>query len=417
MSEAPFFVCTPFRNRRSAAFSPPKLDFFSTFLKSESPRFFRVHTIGNSENLTLEPTVNPAQPARTTADAPVPQLPQTLRWKDGQLFFLDQTRLPLEVMEERQDSVVQVWESIQQLKVRGAPAIGIAGAYGLVVAMQEKQGLSSTDYLKELQQQADYLDSSRPTAVNLHWALQRMVRKAEPFAGESAGTIHQALTEEAIAIHDEDRALCRGIGEAGVSLIAEGSGVLTHCNAGSLATSELGTATAAMYLAHAQGTRFRVYADETRPLLQGARLTSWELQQSGLDVTLICDNMAATTMAEELIDLVIVGTDRVAANGDVANKIGTLGVAILAKHFGIPFYVACPYSTIDFNTPSGNKITIEERNADEVTSFGAKRTAPEAMPVRNPAFDVTPAELVSGLITERGILRPPYSESLRQHYA
>jgi methylthioribose-1-phosphate isomerase len=244
-----------------------------------------------------------------------------------------------------------------------------------------------------------------------------MLQKAEALAKESAGTIHQALTEEALAIHKEDRALCRGIGEAGLSLILEGSGVLTHCNAGSLATSELGTATSPMYLAHAQGTRFRVYADETRPLLQGARLTSWELQQSGIDVTLICDNMAATTMAQGLIDLVIVGADRVVANGDAANKIGTLGVAILAKHFDIPFYVACPYSTIDFNTLSGDEIIIEERDANEVTNFGAKPTAPDAMQVLNPAFDVTPAELVSGLITERGILRPPYTESLRQHYA
>ena len=360
--------------------------------------------------------MNPHKQANTT-DPALPQLPQTLRWNNGQFFLLDQTRLPLETVEERQDSVEQVWESIKQLKVRGAPALGIAGAYGLVVAMQEQQTLATADYLKELQRQADYLDSSRPTAVNLHWALQRMLQKAEALAKESAGTIHQALTEEALAIHEEDRALCRGIGEAGLLLISEGSGVLTHCNAGSLATSELGTATSPMYLAHAQGTRFRVYADETRPLLQGARLTSWELQQSGIDVTLICDNMAATTMAQGLIDLVIVGTDRVVANGDVANKIGTLGVAILAKHFDIPFYVACPYSTIDFNTLSGDEIIIEERDANEVTNFGAKPTAPDAMQVLNPAFDVTPAELVSGLITERGILRPPYTESLRQHYA
>jgi methylthioribose-1-phosphate isomerase len=360
--------------------------------------------------------VNPHKQTSTTEPS-LPQLPQTLRWDNGQFFLLDQTRLPLETFEERQDSVVQVWNSIKQLKVRGAPAIGIAGAYGLVVAMQEHQTLANADYLQELQRQADYLDSSRPTAVNLHWALQRMLQKAQSLAKESAGTIHQALTEEAIAIHEEDRVLCRGIGEAGVLLISEGSGVLTHCNAGSLATSELGTATSPMYLAHAKGTRFRVYADETRPLLQGARLTSWELQQSGIDVTLICDNMAATTMAEGLIDLVIVGTDRVAANGDVANKIGTLGVAILAKHFGIPFYVACPYSTIDFDTPSGTEITIEERDANEVTNFGARPTAPDAMQVRNPAFDVTPSELVSGLITERGILRPPYTESLRKQYA
>jgi methylthioribose-1-phosphate isomerase len=224
------------------------------------------------------------------------------------------------------------------------------------------------------------------------------------------------LEEEAIRIHEEDVHLCLKMGVNGVSLIKEGMGVLTHCNAGALATTGIGTATSPMYLAHQNGVQFRVYADETRPLLQGARLTSWELNKAGLDVTLLTDNMAAHIMSQGLIDLVITGTDRVAANGDVANKIGTHGVAILAKHFGIPFYVACPYSTIDFNTAEGKDIVIEEREAEEVLHFGLRRTAPEEIKVRNPAFDLTPHELVSGLITEKGIIQAPFAENLRQEY-
>lgn len=350
-------------------------------------------------------------------DKPLKALPQTLRWENDQFFLLDQTRLPHEVIDEHQKTVEQVWDSINQLKVRGAPAIGIAGAYGLALAMQDKSKLSLNQFKEGLKKQAAYLDSARPTAVNLSWALQRMVRLAESSNASNSVELLGQLVAEAIRIHDEDRELCQGIGNSGLPLVREGVGLLTHCNAGSLATSEMGTATAPMYLAHADGIRFRVYADETRPLLQGARLTSWELQQAGIDVTLICDNMAATTMAQGLIDLVIVGTDRVAANGDVANKIGTLGVAILAKHYGIPFYVACPYSTIDFDTPDGSKILIEQRADEEVTGFDGQPTAPVPCKVTNPAFDITPNELVTGLITEKGILSPPFTESLRQHYA
>ncbi|MEM8603148.1 MAG: S-methyl-5-thioribose-1-phosphate isomerase [Cyanobacteria bacterium P01_H01_bin.121] len=347
-----------------------------------------------------------------------------MQWQAGGLYLLDQTQLPLKTVVEKQENVAQVWDSIKQLKVRGAPAIGIAGAYGLVLSMQNQTDLPMAAFLQELERQANYLDTARPTAVNLSWALKRLVQLAKQQQqlnqnlnqDLSVSELYQRLEQEAIAIHDEDRQLCRGIGEAGVSLIRDGMGVLTHCNAGSLATSEFGTATAPMYLAHAQSKQFRVYADETRPLLQGSRLTAWELQQAGVDVTVICDNMAAAIMAQGLIDLVIVGTDRVAANGDVANKIGTLGVAILAQYFQIPFYVACPYSTIDFNTPTGQAITIEERGEAEVTHFGLRRTAPENIQYRNPAFDVTPNQLVTGLITERGILRPPYAESLRQQY-
>jgi methylthioribose-1-phosphate isomerase len=344
-------------------------------------------------------------------------LPQTLTWKDGEFFLLDQIQLPLATVMEKQETVEQVWDSIKQLKVRGAPAIGIAGAYGLVLSVQQQTHLEMADFLAELKRQVAYLDSARPTAVNLHWALNRMVNKAIELSHLAVPDLYRALEAEAIQIHDEDRQLCHKIAEHGVSLIQPHKGVLTHCNAGSLATSEWGTATAPMYLAHQQGIPFKVYADETRPLLQGSRLTSWELQQAGIDVTLICDNMAAHLMSQGLIDLVIVGTDRVAANGDVANKIGTLGVAILANYFQIPFYVACPYSTIDFATPEGQSIVIEERGEAEVTHFGLRRTAPENIQYRNPAFDVTPHTLVAGLITERGIIRSPFRENLQQYYS
>ncbi len=341
-------------------------------------------------------------------------LAQTLSWKDGVLTLLDQTLLPVEVKFEKQESVEQVWDSIKKLKVRGAPAIGIAGAYGLLYGVKDKTDLPKEEFLKALRKSAEYLDTSRPTAVNLSWALKRMVAFAESLDSSDSREIYKALEEEAVRIHNEDRQICRNIGLSGKELIKDGMGVLTHCNAGSLATSELGTATAPMYLAHEDGVKFRVYADETRPLLQGARLTSWELQQSGVDVTLITDNMAAFMMSKGFIDIAIVGCDRVAANGDTANKIGTMGVAILAKHFDLPVYIACPSSTIDFDTESGDDIVIEERDPDEVTSFGERRTGPEGIKVRNPAFDVTPHELIAGFITEKGIIRPPFKENLKK---
>ena len=343
---------------------------------------------------------------------------KSLRWEAGELILLDQTRLPGEVVEERQDTAEQVWDSIQKLKVRGAPAIGIAGAYGLLVGLMPHRNDPMPAFLDTIRDVAGYLNASRPTAVNLSWALKRMVAFAEGQAGAAAGpaALYGAMVGEAVRIHEEDKAICRAIGEHGKGLIAPGSGVLTHCNAGALATSELGTATAPMYLAHAEGKAFRVYTDETRPLLQGARLTAWELQRAGLDVTLICDNMAATIMSQGLVQLCVVGCDRVAANGDTANKIGTLGVAILARHFGIPFYVACPSSTVDLGTPTGAEIVIEERGAEEVTSFGARRTGPEGIQVRNPAFDVTPHALITGFITERGIIRPGFQTHLAEAF-
>lgn len=339
---------------------------------------------------------------------------KSVEYRDGKFLVLDQTKLPVEVEVEEQESVEQVWDSIKKLKVRGAPAIGVAGAYGLVVAMRDKANLDGPAFLSELKKQADYLDGSRPTAVNLHWALSRVVDAANSSGITNGADLLEVVTAEAIAIHQEDIQLCKQIGEYGVDLIKDGMGVLTHCNAGRLATSEYGTATAPMYLAHEKGVKFSVYSDESRPLLQGSRLTAWELQQAGIDVYTITDNMAAFVMQQGLIDLIIVGTDRVAANGDMANKIGTMGVAILARHFGIPFYVASPFSTIDLTTPTGADIVIEEREDDEVTHFGLRRTAPEGIKVRNPAFDVTPNELVTGIITDRGIVRAPYDKNLKE---
>jgi len=343
-------------------------------------------------------------------------LPRSVRWVSGELYILDQTQIPSHIVEERQQSLEQVWDSIKRLKVRGAPAIGIAGAYGLLLGLKDMTGLSADRFIAELERRADFLNTARPTAVNLEWALTRMVRSARELKGKDSTIIYNHLVEEALQIHDEDKKLCRRIGEHGAKLIDDGMGILTHCNAGALAVSELGTALAPIYIAHGRGIRIRVYVGETRPLLQGSRLTTWELQQAGIGVTLICDNMAAHIISQGLVNLIIVGADRVAANGDVANKIGTMGLAIISRHFSIPFYVACPYSTVDFFTPKGSEIIIEEREDAEVAYCGSCRIAPEGILVRNPAFDITPNELITGLITERGIISPPYDSNLRKAF-
>lgn len=343
-------------------------------------------------------------------------IPLAVEWKDGDMYLLDQTKLPNTVTIEKQETAQQVWESIKALKVRGAPAIGIAGAYGLLVAIRSKRDLPSSDFMSHIENQCKYLDSSRPTAVNLGWALKRMFEKAQSFSSLDSSEIYLELEKEAIAIHEEDIECCHAIGKHGADLIENGMGILTHCNAGSLAVSELGTALAPMYTAHAQNKQLKIFADETRPLLQGSRLTAWELFEAGLDVTLICDSMAAHFMSKGHIQLVIVGTDRVAANGDVANKIGTLGVAILADFYKIPFYVACPFSTIDLLTPVGDDIPIEQRDSQEVIQFAQNLVAPKDVSVGNPAFDVTPNRLVAGFITEKGIIRPPYVETLKQTF-
>lgn len=341
-------------------------------------------------------------------------LPEAIRWHNEELYLLDQTLLPFEEVYRQQKTAEDVWESVKQLRVRGAPAIGVAAAYGLCVALQSELSLPAGQFRNAVKDKADYLDSSRPTAVNLGWALKRMQEAIRNSEGFDTPALYRRLVEEAVAIHQEDQQLCLGMGEHGAALISDGMGILTHCNAGAMATSGIGTATAPMYVAHQRGMKFRVYADETRPLLQGARITSWELHRSGLDVTLNTDNMTAYLMSRGLIDMVIVGTDRVAANGDVANKIGTLGVAIMARHFDIPFYVACPSSTYDPFTPTGADIEIEQREAEEVRSFGNAAVALGDVQVVNPAFDVTPCELVTGLITELGIARAPYRESMRE---
>jgi methylthioribose-1-phosphate isomerase len=330
-------------------------------------------------------------------------IPRSIQWvggTDGFLRLLDQTALPTATTYRDCYSVGDVWEAIRALRVRGAPAIGVAAAYGVVIGVRRQPIAEVTAYLR----------TSRPTAVNLYWALDRMERRSSAVDG---GDALRGLLDEAHSISAEDATTCRAIGLAGSHLIRDGVGVLTHCNTGGLATAEYGTALAVIFTAAEEGRRFHVFADETRPLLQGARLTMWELQQHGLDATLICDSMAAQVMKEGRVQLVIVGADRIAANGDTANKIGTYGVAVLAKHHGIPFYVAAPVSTFDLSLPSGDAIPIEQRDPREVTHGFARQTAPDGVAVYNPAFDVTPHELITGIITERGVIAPVSPETVR----
>lgn len=335
---------------------------------------------------------------------------------DGKsLEILDQTLLPGTVKTLRLTRIEDVWEAIRTLRVRGAPAIGVAAAIGLAVSLSRFRTEEPAAFLAELHRQKDYLSTARPTAVNLFWALERMEAAAREDPDLSVPALRARLFTEAERIREEDIAISRAIGEAGFALLHPGCGVLTHCNAGTLATAKYGTALAPLYIALERGmTDFRVYCDETRPLLQGARLTAFEMRAAGADTTLLCDNMAASLMQSGKIDLVLVGCDRVAANGDTANKIGTCGVAILAKHYGIPFYVCAPSTTIDMSLESGRQIPIEERGADEVTELWYKRRmAPPDIRVYNPAFDVTEAELITGIITEKGLVRPPYGPAFR----
>ncbi len=338
----------------------------------------------------------------------------TIRWDhdEGELVLLDQTRLPDVVAYERCRDLESVAEAIRGLKVRGAPAIGVTAAYGVVVGVLRSGADDYASICREADDAADVLAATRPTAVNLFWALDRMRRAVREHRGVPAEDIKRALLREAQSIQAEDETTCRLIGEHGATLLNPGQTVLTHCNAGALATAGTGTALAVVYQAHEEGKRIHVYADETRPILQGARLTAWELARAGIGVTLICDNMAAQVMKEGRIDCVIVGADRVASNGDVANKIGTYGVAVLADAHDVPLYVAAPFSSIDLSMASGREIPIEEREAAEITHGPGGRNAPEEVEVYNPAFDVTPARYVSAIITERGVARQPYAESL-----
>lgn len=339
---------------------------------------------------------------------------------DGCLRLLDQTKLPGEIAFIDCHDAETVFDAIRSLRVRGAPAIGIAAAYGVVLGLinnsrgqrQASANVANNELRQRVDEVASYLAQSRPTAVNLFWAIDRMKRVAESSSAITADELAEVLLREAKAIHDEDRAMCHAIGRFGAQLLRDGQGVLTHCNAGGLATAEYGTALALFFAAQDAGKRLHVYADETRPLLQGARLTAWELKQRAIDVTLICDSMAAQVMREGRVQAVVVGADRIAANGDTANKIGTYGVAVLAAAHEIPFYVAAPTSTFDLSIASGETIPIEQRSAAEITHGFGRQTAPEGVQVYNPAFDVTPARLIRAIICERGIIEPVNAGSI-----
>lgn len=330
----------------------------------------------------------------------------------GHIRMIDQTRLPTELVHLETANLDEICEAIKMLRVRGAPAIGVAAGMGVVAAIQNDSANNAADLVMSVNKAADQLGATRPTAVNLFKALDRMREVAEKDLSLTVPAIKERLAQEAIAIFERDRTMCRQIGKHGSSLLKDGQAILTHCNAGSLATSEYGTALAPIYTAKEEGKAIHVYADETRPLLQGARLTAWELMQEDIQVTLICDNTAAQLMKEGRIDAVFVGADRIAANGDAANKIGTYGVAVLAHAHKIPFYVLAPSSTFDMTLSSGDEIPIEERGADEITCGFGKRTAPEEVAVYSPAFDVTPARLITGIICENGIAKPDFEVSL-----
>ena len=330
------------------------------------------------------------------------------------LYILDQSLLPGEEKEIRLTTLEEMVEAIRALRVRGAPAIGICAGYCMYLLAREVWTEDRPAFMAHLRELGDRLNASRPTAVNLSWAVGEMLAAAEAHLAEPREELLEALYRKAVAIHEDDIAKCRAISEYGLSLLKEGDGVLTHCNAGPLATSRYGTALGPILLGTERGMTFHVFSDETRPLLQGARLTSYELQRAGVDVTLICDNMASIVMKNGWVQACFVGCDRVAANGDTANKIGTSGVAILAKHYGIPFYVLGPTSTIDMDCPDGAHIPIEERDPNEIkTMWYEKPMALAEVKCYNPAFDVTDHDLITAIITERGICRPPYTKSLK----
>ena len=334
---------------------------------------------------------------------------------EDKLVIIDQTRLPGELVYIELNTLEDMVDAIYQLRVRGAPAIGICAGYSLFVLADRlaAEGLEGDGFRAALREKADALAAARPTAVNLSWAVRRMLARMDAMPGATAGEVVSALRAEAVAIHEEDIAMCRAISEYGLSLLHPGDGVLTHCNAGPLATSRYGTGQGPFFLAAERNFPLKIFADETRPLLQGARLTAWELDRAGADVTLICDNMASIVMKNGWVQACMVGCDRVAANGDTANKIGTSGVAILARHYGIPFYVLGPTSTIDLNCPDGGHIPIEQRPPEEIrTRWYARPMAPEGVKCYNPAFDVTDHSLIAAIITEKGICQAPYTESL-----
>lgn len=338
--------------------------------------------------------------------------------ENSALVIIDQTQLPYNTEILSLTKQKEIWNAIYLLQVRGAPAIGVAAAIGIYLAAKEIQADTYEDFYEQFKKAKEYLASARPTAVNLFWALDRMDSVAKENSDKTVSELKEILHKEAVAIREEDIWVCTQIGENGLSVVKPGDGLLTHCNAGQLATVKYGTATAPMYLGQQRGYNFRIFADETRPLLQGARLTAFELHESKMDVTLICDNMSATVMKNGWVNAVFVGCDRVAANGDTANKIGTSVVATVAKRYNVPVYICAPTSTIDLNTKTGADIHIEQRPAEEVTEMWYKeRMAPEGVKVFNPCFDVTDNDLIAGIITEYGIARAPYIESLKEIFA
>ncbi len=338
--------------------------------------------------------------------------------EDNAVVIIDQTLLPGKTEIIKLKTAQEIWDAIYLLKVRGAPAIGVSAGFGIYVLANTIEEEAYDAFYKKFKEYKDYLDSARPTAVNLSWALNRMEKVCLDNQDKTVAEIKELLYKESVAIKEEDVWMCKTIGEYGLSLVKPGDGILTHCNAGQLATSKYGTATAPIYLGQERGYNFHVFADETRPLLQGARLTAYELHSSGVDVTVICDNMSAMVMKNGWVNAVFVGCDRVAANGDTANKIGTSVVATVAKRYGVPFYVCAPTSTIDMNTKTGADIHIEERPAEEVTEMWYKeRMAPEGVKVFNPAFDVTDNDLITGIVTEYGVATAPYEEAFQKIFA
>ncbi len=345
---------------------------------------------------------------------------QSIVWNNSHLTILDQTYLPEREIYIDLISAEQVWEAIRKLRVRGAPAIGIAGAYGFCIGIRELPDHSDfQSFYREAGRISEYLNSSRPTAVNLSWALKRLMDMIYSNKDLPVNELKELALKTAVAIHDEDRRLCKAIGENGLELVPDNARILTHCNTGGLATGEFGTAFSVVLHAHSAGKLTKVWVDETRPLLQGARLTTWELQKAEIPFTLNIDSAAAFLMQQGLVDMIVVGADRITVNGDTANKIGTYSLAVIANAHSIPFYVAAPYSTIDLKLEKGSDIEIEERDEDEVTHFGSKRTAPKNVDVYNPAFDVTPNGLITAIITEKGIIRPEpdYRKQIMEKFA
>lgn len=339
---------------------------------------------------------------------------QSIEWKEDHLRILDQTYLPKREVYSDIKDVGRIWEAIKKLRVRGAPAIGIAAAYGFYMGIKELPESTFESFWVEVERVAEYLEGARPTAINLQWALERIKNTIQAHRDKPIDEIKKIVLETAKTIHDEDKRICKMIGEKGAKLVKKGSKILTHCNTGSLATGQYGTALSVIFHAHKEGKKIEIWVDETRPLLQGSRLTAWELMNAEIPMKIITDSAAGSLMKQGKVDMIIVGTDRVAANGDTANKIGTYPLAVLAKEHEIPFYVAVPLSTIDMNLENGEDIPIEERDSDEITSFNGSQVAPKKVETYNPAFDVTPHKYITGFITEKGIVEPPFDKEFKK---